>query len=231
MSYDRYITSDVLEYQKILNRRLTQSDERNIRDSEGKFKDLDITFETERSLTISDIQARSRKFCQKLERQGKKLAVIFVDHIGLVAASGRYSGARHLELGEITNGLATLAKELDCAVIGMCQFNRGVEAREDKHPGMADLRESGRIEEDAETVVGIYRPHYYLKQKNPDPGTQAAAEHEALLKEKQFALEFMILKQRNGPTETVDLHIHIGANALRDGPSKQSNNQEDAYGR
>jgi replicative DNA helicase len=92
--------------------------------------------------------------------------VLFVDHLGLIA-SPPSSESRHLAIGEITRGFVNLALELDVAIIALCQLNREVEKRASKVPTLSDLRESGRIEEDAATVLFLHRPGSYDPEATP----------------------------------------------------------------
>jgi replicative DNA helicase len=100
-------------------------------------------------------------------------------------------------------------------VVGLCQLNRAVEKQENKRPGLSDLRESGAIEEDASAVVFIYRPAYYLEIQKFDDQS-AELERQDALRRCRNKVEFIVAKNRNGVTGTVEAFVDIGANAIRD---------------
>lgn len=209
--------NDPLYYEDILQRRTLAFDDRKRRrlaEAHARLKGLPIAFEEQRGLTMGEISARARKHANALDRQGSKLDLVVIDHMGLVHASDRYKGNRVREVAEISDGIATLAKDLKCAVLALCQLNRGVEGRENKRPGLADLRDSGAIEEDASLVMFLYRPAYYLEQQRFDDPEMEQARLSALDASRN-SLEFIVAKNRNGRLGTVDAFIDIGANAVR----------------
>ena len=152
-------------------------------------------------ISISQLAARARR----LKRQ-KGLDLLIVDYIQLLSGSSRKANdSRVQELTEITTNLKALAKELDVPIIALSQLSRQVENRDDKRPQLADLRESGSIEQDADVVMFIYREEYYLKNKEPKEGTP---EHDTWQNEMEqvFGKADVILgKQRHGPTGTITL--------------------------
>ena len=91
-----------------------------------------------------------------------KCDIVFIDHIGLIRVNGN-SNLAH-EIGENTSALKALAKELQIPIVGLCQLNRAVEKEKNKEPTLADLRDSGRIEEDADCVILLYRENYYNQE-------------------------------------------------------------------
>jgi replicative DNA helicase len=209
--------SDPIAYEDIIQMRLTE--ERQIgrlQKAQTLLDGLPLQIEEERGLTVADIIARSEKHANKLAKENKKLDLVVVDHIGLVRASDRYKGVRHRELAEISDGLATLAKDLSVAVVALCQLNRGVEGRDNKRPSMADLRESGAIEEDASAIIFLYRAAYYLGKARYD---EAEAENARLaeLDRCKNLIELAVDKNRNGRVGIIDAFVEVSANALRNG--------------
>jgi replicative DNA helicase len=176
-------------------------------------KTLPIKFVQQGGLSMGQIAAKARKHKVELERKGQKLDAVIIDHIGLVKASNRYAGNRVHEITEISGALKVLAKDLDVAVIALAQLNRAVENRDDKRPHLSDLRDSGSIEQDADTVVFVYREAYYLDRANAKP--QEDAGHLDHRIDVENRLEVIIAKQRNGPTGTVNLFCNIACNAVR----------------
>lgn len=150
-------------------------------------------------ITIGQLAARARR----LKRQ-KGLDVLIVDYLQLLSGSGkRASDSRVNEVTEITTGLKALAKELDVPIVALSQLSRQVEAREDKRPQLADLRESGSIEQDADVVMFVFREEYYLQSRKPAEGTPEFFEWEAKMEDVHGKAEIIIGKQRHGPTGTV----------------------------
>jgi replicative DNA helicase len=174
-----------------------------IRDYTIELEHLPLFVDETGGLSISQLTARARR----LKRQ-KGLDVIVVDYIQLLQGSGkRGNDNRVQEVTEITTSLKALAKEINVPVIALSQLSRQVENRDDKHPQLSDLRESGSIEQDADVVLFVYREEYYLQNKEPKPGTP---EHEKWQLEMELALgkaEVIIAKQRHGPTGTVKLQF------------------------
>jgi len=152
-------------------------------DSVGRLNEAQIYIDDSAGLNALEVRSRARR----LHRQCGGLALIVVDYLQLMSASGREEN-RATEIAEISRSLKGLSKELGIPVIALSQLNRSVEARQDKHPMMSDLRESGAIEQDADLILFIYRDVVY------NPGTQNPG-----------VAEIVVAKQRNGPTGLVKL--------------------------
>ncbi|HEY4201487.1 MAG TPA: replicative DNA helicase [Devosiaceae bacterium] len=161
-------------------------------------------------LAVGQLAARARR----LKRQ-KGLDLLIIDYLQLLSGSKKSSDNRVQELTEITTTLKALAKELEVPVIALSQLSRQVESRDDKHPQLADLRESGSIEQDADVVLFVYREEYYLKNKEPKEGTPEHLAWQAEMEQVHGRAEVIIAKQRHGPTGTVQLQFE--ANLTRFG--------------
>jgi len=152
-------------------------------------------------LAVSQLAARARR----LKRQ-KGLDLLVIDYLQLLSGSGRKASENRVqELTEITTTLKALAKELDVPIIALSQLSRQVENRDDKHPQLSDLRESGSIEQDADVVLFVYREEYYLKNKEPKEGTPEHLAWQGEMEKVHGRAEVIIGKQRHGPTGTVQL--------------------------
>ena len=153
-------------------------------------------------ISIAQLAARARR----LKRQ-HGLDLIVVDYLQLLTGSGRRNDGRVQEITEISQGLKALAKELNVPVLALSQLSRQVEARDDKRPQLADLRESGSIEQDADVVLFVFREKYYLSRAEPREGSEEHIKWMARLEEVGDTAEVIIGKQRHGPIGKVDLHF------------------------
>jgi replicative DNA helicase len=164
------------------------------------------------ALSVAALRTRARR----LKRQ-HGLGLIVVDYLQLLRPSpgGKAGENRVQEISEITRGLKALAKELDVPVLALSQLSRAVEQREDKRPMLADLRESGSIEQDADVVMFIFREEYYLSRgeptRRPDESEDKFNDRYERWKERceaSFGMaDVIIAKQRHGPIGTVRLHF------------------------
>ena len=136
------------------------------------------------------------------------LDLIVLDYLQLVSSDSRYNDNRVQEISEITRGLKAIAKELDVPVIALSQLSRKVEDREEKRPQLADLRESGSIEQDADLVVFLYREEYYLARTEPSEGTDKHEVWTSKMEKVHNVAEAIIAKNRHGPISKVRLHFN-----------------------
>lgn len=164
-------------------------------------------------ITVAQLAARARR----LKRQ-HGLGLIVVDYLQLLSGSTRRAAeGRVQEVGEITTSLKALAKELNVPILALSQLSRQVEQREDKRPQLADLRESGSIEQDADVVLFVYREEYYkIRQKPPDHKVAEMQQWQDEMDKITGLAEIIIGKQRHGPTGTVALQFHAETTRFSD---------------
>lgn len=170
-----------------------------------QLSELPMYIDDTAAITISALRTRARR----LKRQ-QNLGLIVIDYLQLIRGTNKSSeGNRVQEIGEISQGLKAIAKELNIPVLALSQLSRAVESREDKRPQLSDLRESGNIEQDADVVMFIYREEYYLSRKMPQThdGEKYASWQSEMNNAKNIA-EVLIAKQRNGPIGNVSLHFN-----------------------
>ena len=155
------------------------------------------------AITISGLTTRARRL-----KRMYNIGLVVVDYLQLLRpARERRDDSRVLEISDITQGLKALAKLLDVPVLALSQLNRAVEQREDKRPFLADLRESGAIEQDADIVMFIFREEYYRSRQQPEVGTPEHAKWQEDMERIHNKAEIIIAKHRHGPTGMVELQF------------------------
>ena len=183
---------------------LSKQDFSKILTSSDDLKKLNLFIDNTPALSISAIRTRARRLKRKLG-----LDLIILDYLQLVnGESKKTNDNRVQEISDITRGLKTIAKELDIPVIALSQLSRKVEDREEKRPQLADLRESGAIEQDADLVVFLYREEYYLARTEPPEGTDKHEMWTNKMEKVHNIAEAIIAKHRHGPISKVKLHFN-----------------------
>lgn len=169
--------------------------------------DIPLFIDDTAASTISAIRTKARR----MKRQ-HNIGLIVIDYLQLIRGSAGHSN-RVNEIGEISQGLKAIAKELNIPVLALSQLSRAVESREDKRPQLSDLRESGNIEQDADIVMFLYREEYYMRKTlSPESHEQNTEFQEKVNKVKNTA-ELIISKHRNGPTDTI--HLFFDGNTTK----------------
>ena len=153
------------------------------------------------AISIAALSNRARRI-----KRIHNLDLIVIDYIQLMRAVNTKDG-RVQEISEITQGLKALAKELSVPVLALSQLSRAVEQRDDKQPQLADLRESGSIEQDADVVMFVYREAYYLERKQPKLGSIEHAEWQSKMNDVNGLADIILGKQRHGPTGTIKVEF------------------------
>jgi len=193
---------------------LTQSDFDRIVAAAGKIDSLPLVIDDSAALTPEVIRSRA-----KIEhKRGGGIDMVIVDYLQLIRTAGtRRSDTRTLEIGQITGALKALALELSVPVVLLSQLSRAVESRDNKVPGLADLRDSGTIEQDADVVMFLYHEEYYLRQREPsDP--ERMERHQQAIDACAGKAKVIVAKQRNGPTGNIGLLFDPNRVAFADVP-------------
>jgi replicative DNA helicase len=169
------------------NGNLTDSDFEKIGHAMGTLSEAPMYIDDTPSITVSDMRTKARR-----EAHQHELGLIVVDYLQLMSGGGRYAteGNRVQEISEISRGLKGIARELNVPILALSQLSRSVENRSPQIPQLADLRESGSIEQDADVVAFIYREEYY----NPET-------------DRKKLTDIFIKKHRNGPTGGIELYF------------------------
>ncbi|MFO0973118.1 MAG: replicative DNA helicase [Phycisphaerae bacterium] len=154
------------------------------------------------NMTVMELRAKARRLWMM---HGVK--IIFVDYMQLMADPRYARESRQQEISAISRGLKALARELNIPVVALAQLNRDPEKRNDNRPRMSDLRESGAIEQDADVIILLHREEYYQTHRGRRAGGDGEAERadEAIDPEIRGKAELIIAKQRNGPTDVVEV--------------------------
>ena len=166
---------------------LSDDDFSKISEAMGEMAEAPIFIDDTPGLSVLEMRTKARRAAHD-----RPLGLIVVDYLQLMQATNNHNGNRVQEVSEISRGLKLIARELNVPLIALSQLSRSVESRQPPIPQLADLRESGSIEQDADIVSFIYRPGYY-EPDNP---------------EVQNITDLIIAKHRNGPTGKVQLYFH-----------------------
>jgi replicative DNA helicase len=188
-----------IEMWKIRNGKFTEAEWEKFVLTMQELSTLPLYIDDSGGISIAQIAARARRM-----KREKNIGCVMIDHIQLVAGTGRPEN-RVQEITEISKSLKVLAKELDVPVIALSQLSRSVDSRDDKRPVLSDLRESGSIEQDADVVMFVYREEYYLKSREPEPGSTEHAKWLEKCERAHRRAEVLVEKHRHGATNKIEL--------------------------
>ena len=197
LSEQARIKSDAIRHGKV-----TEEEINRYIETSRNIYDLPLYIDETPAITIAALSNRARRI-----KRLSGLSLVVVDYIQLMRSSSDKNEGRVQEISEITQGLKALAKELSVPVLALSQLSRAVEQRDDKQPQLADLRESGSIEQDADVVMFVYREAYYLERKQPKLGSIEHAEWQSKMNDVNGLADIILGKQRHGPTGTVKVEF------------------------
>ncbi len=196
--------------------KVSESDIAALRSATQEIESLPLWIEEQSGLSMADIRVKSERMMEAAEKRGAPLKVLMIDYLGLIKPADRYSGNKVSEVTQISGDLKQFAREYDIGLVVLSQLSRQVESREDKRPQLSDLRDSGALEQDADTIMFLFREAYYLDREKASSADGEADRIERLVAV-QNKLEAIIAKQRNGAVCTVDLSIDVACSAVRNG--------------
>ena len=216
MSSEQLATRVLAEQSKISGDKmrkaeLNKEDFKKIAKVSSELENLNLVIDDNPILTIPSLRARARRLKRLYD-----IDMIIIDYLQLMSGSQNVrNDGRVQEISEITRGLKAIAKELNIPIIALSQLSRQVEQREDKRPLLADLRESGTIEQDSDVVMFIFRESYYLERmepiKKPDEQNDRYNERHQrwreLCESRYNIADIIIAKQRHGPTGAIKTHF------------------------
>ena len=196
---------------KMRKAELSKDDFKKIAKVSSELENIHFFIDDNPILTIPSLRSRARRLKRLYD-----IDLIIIDYLQLMSSSSyNRNDGRVQEISEITRGLKAIAKELDIPIVALSQLSRQVEQREDKRPQLADLRESGTIEQDSDVVMFIFRESYYLERLEPIKKVDEAEEKynerhhrwRELCESSYNAAEIIIAKQRHGPIGTIKTHF------------------------
>lgn len=174
----------MIDLEKIINGALEADEWIEIVDAITKIKKRDLYVDETAGITLSELRSK----CKRLKAE-VGLDLVVIDYLQLMTGEGRFDN-RQQEIANISRGLKSLSKEINCPILSLAQLSREADKRSDHKPILSDLRESGAIEQDADVVMLLYREDYYDEDDNPN------------------VAKVILAKHRNGPTGIMELFFH-----------------------
>lgn len=182
----------MIELEKIINGQLEADEWIAIVEAISSIKKKDIFVDETAAITLSELRSK----CKRLKAE-KGLDLVVIDYLQLMTGEGRFDN-RQQEIANISRGLKSLSKEINCPILSLAQLSREADKRSDHKPILSDLRESGSIEQDADVVMLLYREDYYNEEENPN------------------VAKVILAKHRNGPTGIMELFFNKKCTTFND---------------
>lgn len=202
---------------RVTRKELSTSDWLKLKECQEAVREWPWYFDERPGLTMAQIETAARRQIRKFERAGIKPGPIIIDHLGKVRPTKDRRGNRTAEMSDISDDAMQMAKRLGVPVVALVQLNRRVEtAGEDKRPVLADLRDSGSLEQDARQVIMLYRPEYYVREAMENADFAAKMEQQQKLQDCRNQLYWLIEKNSHGPRAQILTFCEIGCSAIRD---------------
>lgn len=182
----------MVDLEKIITGNISDNEWPEIISAVKKIKQKDIYVDETAGITLSELRSKAKRL-----KAENGLQLIVIDYLQLMMGEGRFDN-RQQEIANISRGLKSLSKELNCPILSLAQLSREADKRADHKPILSDLRESGAIEQDADVVMLLYREDYYNEEDNPN------------------IAKVILAKHRNGPTGIMELFFHKICTTFKD---------------
>lgn len=207
-------TNCQVPYSGIVDGRVTQEQGRQMARAYDRLQSVPLSIVDTATCSIAKLNSLVRRHSRRMTAQGKKLELLVVDYLQLLRPD-RNTENRTQEITQVSMGLKAIAKEHGVGVMALAQLSRSVEQRADKRPIMADLRESGQIEQDADAIIFLYRQEYYLNQCEPAAHDPNHAGWASEMDAQRGKIEFIVAKRRRGRTGSSEGRFYGAYQAVR----------------
>ena len=207
-----YSSRAPLGYGRIMRGDVDEEGRGRLDEAQQRLAAMPLVFDASDGATLARISARVRSERDRMARRGVRLGVVILDYLNFITAGDRYRGQRPAEIGEISIALKRLASSLGICAVLLAQVNRQTEAREDKRPGISDLKDSGSLEQDADVVALMYRDSYYI-ERSP---AYLRGEADAVVRanDARNEIEVIIGKNRTGATRSHKLWCDVSCSII-----------------
>lgn len=214
MAADLCFDGAEIPYSAIRDRNLNDFQKRRVVDAHSRMQSVPFSVIDAGSLTPGRLAMLARRHDRRFRARGHKLDLIVVDYLQLMRPDSG-TNKPYEAVSEVSRCLKMLAKDMNVPVLALAQLSREVEKRPDRRPQLSDLRDSGQIEQDADSVIFLLREEYYLRQAEPDQMSPKRAEWEAAMQTLGGQIEFILAKRRNGTTGNAFGAFHGAYQAVR----------------
>lgn len=214
MVADICFDGQAIPYSAIRDRDLNDFQKRRVADAYSKMQSVPFAVIDAGSLTPARLSMLARRHDRRFRARGHKLDLIVVDYLQLMRPDSGTTKP-YEAVSEVSRCLKALAKDMNVPVLALAQLSRDVEKRTDHRPQLSDLRDSGQIEQDADSVIFLLRQEYYLQQEKPEPSSLDFLKWQEGMAKVQGRIEFILAKRRNGTTGKAEGHFHGAYQAVR----------------
>ncbi|MEO0699612.1 MAG: DnaB-like helicase C-terminal domain-containing protein, partial [Pseudomonadota bacterium] len=197
MAADLCYDEHQVEYWAIRDGRLSSQEMALVRDAQARVRSMPLRVACGSALAVGRLAALIRRTARRFAAHGNSLDLVVIDYLQLLRPDMRITN-RYEVITEISMALKAMALENDVAILALAQLSRAVEQREDKRPMLSDLKESGQLEQDADSVTFLLRQQYYMQKEEPPKENEKYVEWQSALAACRDKIEFIVAKRRNG---------------------------------